>query len=94
MDIIKKIEKQSEKIMKLCQEIESTVETLNELPTWSQSIDDAIDRAREVQRSYELNDLLTDDQLQEIFNENKRVLTKLEEIRGFLSACIFRKLTK
>lgn len=91
MDIVKKIEKQTEKFLELRQKIEGIVEALNEFPVWEQSIDDAKAKAKKLQRRFELlrkvynfSGLLTDDQLQEAFEENKEVLDELEEIKNYL----------
>lgn len=85
------IENQTEKYTELCQEIESIIEALNELPAWAQSIDEAKDRAKELQRKFNCYDevdnmLLTDDQLQEVFNNNKQVLYELEGIKNYLNS--------
>lgn len=93
MNIIEKIEQQTEKYTDLCQELAGIIEALNELPAWEQSIDDAKARAKKLRRRFELlhkvynfSGLLTDDQLQEAFEENKEVLDELEEIKGYLNA--------
>lgn len=95
MKIIEKIRKQSEKHMKLRQEIESIVKAMNYTPAWAQSIDDAKARAKELRRRflnhYKVNIFLatkcvSPDELQEVFNLNEQVLSELEEIRNFLNS--------
>jgi predicted RNA-binding protein with EMAP domain len=90
MNIIEKIEQQTEKFLDLRQEIESIVEALNDMPAWAQSIDEAKDRAKELQKVfyayYEITNLLTDGELQKVINENEQVLSEMEEIKNYLSS--------
>jgi hypothetical protein len=87
------IEPQTEKFLELRQEIESIVEALNKMTYGYEPIDDAIDRAKEVQKKflpdYEVNNMLTmgnEDKLREAYDENEEVLDELEEIKGYLNS--------
>lgn len=91
MDIINKIENQTKKYMELRQELDGIIKALNELPAWAQSIDDAINRVKELRRGF-LNHYKvkiffpTGDEWQEVFNHNAQVLSELEEIKGYLAS--------
>jgi chaperonin cofactor prefoldin len=94
MNLIEKIESQTEKFLELRQELDGIIEALNELPAWAQSIDDAKARAKEVQRKFNYyhkanqfpHVFLLGDTLEELCDENEEVLDELEEIKNYLSS--------
>jgi DNA repair exonuclease SbcCD ATPase subunit len=88
MNIIEKIEQQTEKFLDLRQEIESIIEALNELPAWAQSIDDAKARAKKLFNFFHEVDgmILSVDRLQELFEDNEQVLDELQEIKNYLGS--------